>query len=86
MEMSAYKPRTGCVGSLGRRDELSKSVQCHVPALGVAATALSEELGNSDFFYSPDGIGGNEKAGGKQEEDEEERKAEVGFCSQRCSS
>jgi hypothetical protein len=38
------------------------------------------------FFYSPDGIGGNEKAGGKQEEDEEERKAEVGFCSKRCSS
>jgi hypothetical protein len=38
------------------------------------------------FFYFPDGIGGNEKADGKKEEDEEERKAEVGFYSRRCSS
>jgi hypothetical protein len=90
--MSAYKPGTGCRGSLvrrgtARRYELCKSVQCHVPALGVAATALSEELASSDFFYSPDRIGGNEKANGKkEEEEEEERKAEVGFCSKRCSS
>lgn len=66
-----------------RRYELSKSLPRHVPALASEVPALTEELGSSDFLYSPDGIGGNEKADGKKEEDEEGRKAEVEFYSKR---
>ena len=80
--MSGNKP----AGPLVWRYQLSKSFRRHVPALGVGAPALSEELGSSDFFYSLDGIGGKEKADRKKEENEEERKAEVGFCSKRYSS
>lgn len=52
--MSAYKPGTGCRGSDAvRLYELGKSVQCHVPALGVCRHSIKWGAGKLRFFLFP---------------------------------